>query len=65
MPPTMEAQSLNHWTSREVPVFYFVLALVFEKSKCHCGKSFGKLYTLNHVTLQPVPLSIHPKEMKT
>ena len=27
MPPAVEAQSLNHWTTREVPILYIVLRI--------------------------------------
>ena len=25
MPPSVDAQSLNHWTAREVPIFFMLI----------------------------------------
>ena len=31
-PPALEAQSVNHWTAREVPIFHF-LTLLYEDNR--------------------------------
>lgn len=60
----MEAQNLNHWTSRS-PCFLFCFSTSVWKSKCHCGKSFGKLHTLNHVkAFNPAPWAFILKKWK-
>ena len=31
MPPAVEVQSLNHWTTREVPIYIFLIAEIKKK----------------------------------
>ena len=31
-PPELEAQNLNHWTAREVPIFPFIIGLLLFKA---------------------------------
>ena len=33
-PPVLEVQSLNHWTTKEVPI-HFIFKSTFHAEKCH------------------------------
>ena len=35
VPPAVEEQSLNHWTTREVPVYWILLRPMATPEKCH------------------------------
>ena len=34
-PPAVEAQNLNHWTTREVPVYWILLRPMATPEECH------------------------------
>ena len=53
MPPAVEAQSLNHWTSREVPRWMLLTAFVFPVILRHCPytRNKDKCYTDSAFTL--------------
>ena len=43
MPPALEAQSLNHWTTRELESCYFLKLCPIENGLEDTGKGKGKL----------------------
>ena len=61
MPPALEARSLSHWTTREVPIYpLYISFFAYLSTVCQCPMSSIFVSFLSF----PPPLSLHPGHRK-